>query len=87
MNELQNDVAGALCWLRILMIAATDLHWLALLILSSFPDLGASSAEPPMTRRQRIMQTFMISRGEIQVRTYLPRLWSTNDDWVQGPTG
>lgn len=60
MNERQNEVAEALCWLRMLMMAVTDLHWLEVLLISSFSDFGALSAEPHSARKTSALECFMI---------------------------
>lgn len=60
MYELQNEVAEALCWLRMLMMAVTDLHWSELLLTSSFSDFGALSTELDSARMANTMEYFMI---------------------------
>lgn len=66
MNELQNEVAEALCWLRLLMMAVTELHWFGLLLTSSFSSFGALSTEPHRARKTSTLKYFIIENTRIE---------------------
>ena len=59
MNELQKEVAGALYWLRMLIMAVTEARPFALLALSSFSGLGAHRADPHKVKRENTVKLFM----------------------------
>ena len=60
LNELQNEVAEALYWLRMPMMTVTALHSSTLPISRSFPGFDALSAEPPSVSQERIAKDLMI---------------------------
>ena len=71
MKELQKDVAGALIWLRILMMTVTGLHTSTLLTSRAFSwAVGTPRAGPVKARtrnkglRGRIMSLQALSRKE-----------------------
>ena len=58
-NELQKDIAGALCLLIMLMMTETEVHVLALLTLSSFSGLGAPRTKPQNAIKENPVKCFM----------------------------
>jgi hypothetical protein len=60
-NELQNEVAGALYWLRILMMAVTALHSSRLLMSRCGPEFGALKVELSSARSGKSVDNFIMA--------------------------